>query len=257
MTYSKELNAAYAAARAAGRIQLKMQPTLSGITIKSDNSPVTAVDKACENHIRNYLLKRFPHDGFLGEETGTLNGSSGRRWIVDPLDGTRPYIRGIPTYSSLIALEDEHRIVVGVAHLPALKETYWATHNGGAYCNNKSIHVSRAGTLANAMGASLGLSEKSTTPEGAALLSLMSHWNYTYGFMDVYSYMCVASGKLDVAVNLLDKPWDCAAAACIVTEAGGRASDILGNASIYNGSFVITNGALHDSALSYFKDIPR
>jgi len=249
--YTKELAAARDAAMRAGAIQMKRRRRTI-IDCKADRSPVTDVDNQCEALIRDTLARLYPADGFLGEETGSSEGTSGRTWIVDPLDGTRPYIRGIPTHSVLIALEEGGRPVVGVMHLPGLGETYWARDGGGAFLNGKPVRVSTTRELSRAMGSALGFLEKSATAEAAATLDCMKRCEYMYGFMDAYSYGGVAAGRLDVCVNLLDKPWDCAAAACIVREAGGRFSDINGNECIRNGSIVFTNGILHDAVLAFF-----
>ena len=173
--------------------------------------------------------------------------------MVDPLDGTRPYIRGIPTYSILIGLEDNGEFVAGVTHFPAKKETYWASKGNGAFCNNRRIHVSDTKDMPAVMGSSLGFIEKSGSTEGKKLLKLMQMWDYAYGFMDAYSYMCVASGKLDICIGLIDTPLDRASAACIITEAGGRYSDLQGNKTVNNSSFVLSNGILHDQIIKHFK----
>jgi histidinol-phosphatase len=251
--YEIELDIARCAALEAGSIQMKHQESPAGIVRKADRSPVTDVDRECEALIRDRLLKHFPNDGFLGEETGNHPGTSGRRWIVDPLDGTRPYIRGIPTFSVLIALESDLEPAVGVIHLPAMQLTCWAAQGGGAWSNNKQVHVSTAASLDTCMGSALGFVEKADRPEGKALFELMKKWDYVYGFMDAYTYTCIACGKLDACVNLLDRPWDCAAAACIITEAGGRYTDITGEKSVHNGSIVLTNGFLHEPTLDFFK----
>jgi histidinol-phosphatase len=253
MAYDAEMKAAQEAALAAGAIQLEHRNRLLNIQKKTDASPVTEVDKKCETVIRDMLAKRFPADGFLGEETGSDSGHSGRKWIVDPLDGTRPYLRGIPTFSVLIALEDGNELVCGCMRLPALGETYRAQKGFGAFRNEERIHVSKTLELSMAMGSGLGFLENLSNVEGGQLLSCMKSWDYAYGFMDAYSYGCVACGRLDLCVNLLDKPWDCAAAACIITEAGGRFSDIKGSGSVYNGSFIISNGFVHDAVLEYFQ----
>ncbi len=252
MLYELELSTAINTAHRTGELQLKARLSDQDILSKADRSPITPVDKVCEELIRNNLLKTFPNDGFIGEEYGKIEGSSGRYWIVDPLDGTRPFIRGIPTYGVLIALEETGIPVVGVIHLPALNCTCWASKGGGAYLNGKPIHVSSTPVLASAMGSALGFLSHPQQSVREKLLKLMSLWDYAYGFMDAFSYICVASGKLDLCVSLLDKPWDCAAAACIVTEAGGEYSDITGQKSVHNGSIIISNGALHGSALDCF-----
>jgi fructose-1,6-bisphosphatase/inositol monophosphatase family enzyme len=201
------------------------------------------------------LHSHFPADGFLGEETGEDKGLSGRKWIVDPLDGTRPFIRGIPTHSALIALEDGDDMTVGCMNLPALGEIYWASKGGGAFLNGNPLHVSDVAALPSVMGSALGFVEKNGTHQAAKLIELMGAWGYAYGFMDAYSYGCIAAGRLDAAVNLLDKPWDCAAAVCVVEEAGGRFSDISGAASVHNGSCILTNGLVHDAVLEYFQGL--
>lgn len=251
MNHSRELTEALLAAREAGELQRSFEEKIPAAELKADASPVTAVDRACETLIRDRLLKAFPADGFLGEETGTVTGGN-RCWIVDPLDGTRPYLRGIPTYSVLIALEEENEPVVGVIHLPAMNLTCWATRGKGAFLNGKVIRVSAVRTLDAATGVAFGFREKADSREGKALLALMRAWDYAYGFMDAYSYVCVASGKLDLAVNLLDKPWDCSSGACIVAEAGGVFSDIGGKRSVHNGSIILSNGFLHEETLRYF-----
>ncbi len=253
MTYDRELKTAMDAARAAGKIHLAYRGRVMAVETKADASPVTEVDRKCETVIRDMLLRRFPADGFLGEETGREPGRSGRTWIVDPLDGTRPFLRGIPTHSVLIALEDEDKLAVGCMHLPALGETYWAQRGRGAYLNARRIRVSKTRKLSRVMGSGLGFLEHSTERKGKRLLSLMKTWDYAYGFMDAYSYGGVACGRLDVCVNLLDKPWDCAAAACIVAEAGGAFSDVNGRRSVHNGSVILSNGFVHDAVLEYFE----
>lgn len=254
MKYEPELKTALASAVKAGATQLEFQNNLKSIVLKDDRSPVTEVDRQCEKMIRDELLEAYPQDGFLGEETGDHTGTSSRRWIIDPLDGTRPFIRGIPTFSVLIALEEDGIPVLGVIHLPALSLTCWASRNRGAFLNGKRIHVSTVDNLEKTMGSALGFVEKSDTREGKQLFSLMGKCDYNYGFMDAFSYVCVAAGKLDFCVNLLDKAWDCAAAACIVTEAGGMFSDIKGVQSVHNGSFVLSNGILHNRILEFFGD---
>jgi histidinol-phosphatase len=253
MAYNQELQIAREAAGKAGEIQLFYRNKLLHIENKSDASPVTDVDKLCEQVIHDIFKKHFPTDGFLGEETGLDSGTSGRKWIVDPLDGTRPYIRGIPTHSTLIALEDHDELVVGCMNLPALREMYWANKGGGAYLNGGSIHVSETPHLSKILGSAFGFIEKADMPDAHSLLKLMGSWGYAYGFMDAYTYGSIAAGRIDASVNLLDKPWDCAAAVCIIREAGGRFSDIRGRNSIYTGSCVLSNGFVHEAVLEYFQ----
>ncbi len=256
MPYERELETARRVCEEAGAVQLAAQQTGFGVTRKADHSPVTDVDRRCEKLIRERLRAAFPADGVLGEEQGDEPGTSGRRWIVDPLDGTRPYVRNIPTYSVLLALEDGGVPVVGVMHLPAMRLCCWATRGGGAWVNGEPARVSTTATLDAAMGSALGFVEREDLP-AQRLRALMKTWDYSYGFMDAYTYVAVACGKLDACVNLLDKAWDCAAAACIVTEAGGSYSDIAGTESVHNGSFVVSNGVLHEQLLEWFRHDPQ
>lgn len=253
MAYTQELALALKTAEEAGAIQLDFERNLPAIELKSDRSPVTEVDRKCESLIQGRLMAAFPDDGFCGEESGAVAGTSGRQWIVDPLDGTRPYLRGIPTYSVLVALEDAGEPVVGVIHHPAMNITCWAARGKGAFLNGKPIHVSAACSFDRIIGSAIGFVEKADSLEGKQLFNLVRAWDYAYGFMDAYTYVCVANGKIDIAVNLLDKPWDCASAACIVREAGGRFSDIKGIATVHSGSIILSNGLLHDQTLNFFK----
>jgi histidinol phosphatase-like enzyme (inositol monophosphatase family) len=255
--YSEELRFALSIAQKAGLIQHSGFCTTHTIAEKDDRSPVTEIDTECETVIRAAIEKRFANDGYIGEESGTRQGTTGRQWVVDPLDGTRPYIRGIPTYSVLIALLENHCPVLGVIHLPSLNRTYYAAHGEGAFCNDTPIHVSSTREIGTVFGSALGFIQHADAGEGQALLSFMQQWSYCYGFMDAFSYGAVASGALDICVNLLDNVWDCAAAACIVSEAGGEYSDIHGNRSVENGSIILSNGFVHGNALTYFKETFR
>lgn len=251
MSYTKELATAIAAAHKAGEIQLVKQPGI--IEQKQDHSPVTDIDKECEEVIINTILAAFPEDGILGEETGASAGKNTRLWIIDPLDGTWPFIKGIPTYSVLVCLEENGIPVVGVVYFPTLQETYRGSLGHGAFCNDKQIHVSFTSRIDQAVGSCLGYYETPDSCKAQKVLDLIRRWAYHYGFMDAYSYMCVASGKLDLCVSLIDKPWDRAAAACIIREAGGFFSDFSGAATIYNSSFIVSNTLLHDPALSFVR----
>lgn len=248
--YKQELLAALAIAKKVGHFQLERQASLGKINLKKDRSPVTEVDEKSEEMIKADLLELFPDDGFLGEETGTKESTNGRRWIVDPLDGTRPYIHKIPTFSTLIALEENGEIVVGVVALHGMNEMYWATKGGGAYCNGKKIEVSATATVSDAMGSALGVTEAAQSEAGRKLYKSMQSWEYVYGFMDAFSYMGVASGKLDMTVALIDSAWDRAPAALIISEAGGRVSSLSGDKTIYDEHFVVTNGVIHEELLS-------
>lgn len=251
--YAKELELALDIAKKVGAFQLERQSSLKKINIKEDRSPVTEVDQKSEEMIKESLLSAFPEDGFFGEETGKSQGTSGRRWIVDPLDGTRPYIHKIPTFSTLIGLEENGEMVLGVVNLPGMEECYYATKGGGAFCNGEKIAVSNCEKIEDAMGATLGLVEEADTIVGKKLMPYMQSLDYVYGFMDAYSYMAVAAGKLDVCITLIDFPWDRSPAAIIVEEAGGVFSDLSGERTIYGDNFIVTNGNIHRATLDCFQ----
>ena len=253
MNYSSELAQAIRAAQKAGNLQREFLSKNKIIEKKSDRSPVTQIDKESEEIIRDTLLGAFPDDGFLGEESGDHRGTSGRTWIVDPLDGTRPYIHGIFTFSVLIGLEEEGDMVVGVANFPGLNELYTASRGNGAFCGSTRLNVSSTAVLGDVFGSSYGFVEHHGTDLGERLMSVVRQWDYHYGFMDAYTYMNIAAGKIDACVNLCDKPWDCAAAACIVSEAGGRYTDITGDKTVRSNSIVLTNGHVHDEIIQNLK----
>lgn len=252
MDYQNELQEALAIVKKVGIYQLESQANIKNINLKEDRSPVTEIDKKSEDMIKKALLSKFKDDGFLGEESGESKSKNSRRWIVDPLDGTRPYIHGIPTFSILVALEEQDEIVVGVVHFPALNETYYASKNGGAFQDNNRLQVSKCSELKDSMASALGLVEANHTTEGKELLNLFKKIDYNYGFMDAYSYMSVASGKLDFCVGLIDTAWDRAAATIIIKEAGGDFSDLSGIETIYNETILFSNKMIHDKVLEAF-----
>ena len=252
MKYQREIQLLKKIAEIVGEYQLDMQKKLKKVNLKEDRSPFTEVDVNSENMIKEEISKQFPDDGFLGEESGETLGASGRRWIIDPLDGTRPYIHGIPTHSILIGLEENGELVAGIAHFPALNETYWASSGGGAFCNGEKICVSQTAEIEDAMASGLGVVEAAKEKDGKLLIELLDKCDSFYGFMDAYSYTAVAAGKLDFCVSLLDRAWDRAPVAIIVKEAGGVFSNFDGKETIYSKEFIVSNKNLHEKVKKYF-----
>jgi fructose-1,6-bisphosphatase/inositol monophosphatase family enzyme len=252
MPYSKEIDLLKETVVIVGKYQLEKQKNLGKINLKVDRSPFTEVDVNSEKMIKERILAEFPDDRFLCEESGETLGASKRRWIIDPLDGTRPYIHGIFTYSILIALEDNGVLSAAIAHFPALNQTYWATLNGGAFCNGEKLSVSDTSKLSESMACGLGIVDDAKGKKGKLLLECFQKVDYTYGFMDAYSYMAVAAGKLDFCVSLIDKPWDRAPAALIVKEAGGIFSDLKSVQTIYSDDFLVSNKNVHKQVLEIF-----
>jgi len=210
------------------------------VETKRDLSPVTEADLAVEQAIRTRLAAARPADGIFGEEFGD-DRTEGRRWIVDPIDGTRNYSRGVPVWGTLIALEEDGQPTVGVASAPALGRRWWAERGEGAFADGAAIHVSRVARIEDAI-LSFALDEH--VPELATRCWLAR------GFGDFWAHVLVAEGAVDGAVDSRGvKVWDLAAVKVIVEEAGGRFSDLDGSARIDTGSAVSSNGVLHQELL--------
>jgi histidinol-phosphatase len=243
-----ELAVAVEAARAAGEVALKYFRTGFDVTLKPDRTPVTQADREAERVVTDILARAFPGDGFLGEEFGA-RGTQTRRWIIDPIDGTRNFVRRIPLWATLIALEVEGHVVLGVVHNPVSGELYTAQRGAGAHLNGARLRVSAVGELADAflLHAGLDIMRRSGYWEG--FLRLVDATDRQRGFGDYYGYGLVAEGKAEIYAELDLKPWDLAPCQVLVEEAGGRFTDFEGRPTIYGGSALATNGRLHDAAL--------
>jgi histidinol-phosphatase len=214
----------------------------SGIAFetKPDLTPVTEADRAVEAEIRKLLADARPDDAVLGEEEGA-SGSGARRWIVDPIDGTRNYARGVPVWATLIALEDSGSVRLGVASAPALGRRWWAERGGGAFADGDRIGVSSVERVEDAV---VSFAYENAVPEIASRA-----W-HVRGFGDFWAHMLVAEGAVDGAVDATGiNEWDLAAVQVIVEEAGGRFSDFAGVSRIDGGAAVTSNGLLHDALL--------
>jgi len=208
------------------------------VETKPDLTPVTEVDRAVEEMIRERLASERPDDGVLGEEYGAA-GEARRRWIVDPIDGTRNYARGLPVWSTLVALEEEAEIQVGVVAAPALGRRWWAAKGEGAFANGERIHVSAVGRVEDAI---LCFALENGLPE------LASRCWHARGFGDFWAHMLVAEGAADGAIDANGvSVWDLAAVRIVVEEAGGTFTDASGVARIDGGTAISSNGLLHDA----------
>ncbi|MBI4729101.1 MAG: histidinol phosphatase [Acidobacteria bacterium] len=217
---------------------------------KTDGSPVTEADRAIEEALRTSIGRDFPRDEVLGEETGT-SGSGARRWILDPIDGTRNYRRGVPIFASMIALEDDGRLALGAVDAPALGLRWWATHGGGAFRGGEPIRVSGVSDLAAAEIASGGIEAVRAAGLLDGLLALAARAERHRGWGDFWGHMLVAQGSVDLMLDPLGLGiWDVAAPKLIVEEAGGRATGVAGEDRLDAGSLLTTNGLLHESVLT-------
>ena len=214
------------------------------VETKADRSPVTDADQAVERALRERLARERPEDGILGEEEGD-SGASAVRWIIDPIDGTKNFSRGIPVWATLIALERDGIIVCGVASAPALGRRWWAARGEGAYRDGERIHVSRIDSVSEAT-----MSFSSSSLRDVRALELARRVWHAQGFSDFWAHLLVAEGGVEIAVEHVMNPWDNAVLQVIVEEAGGRFSDLRGQPRYDGGSAVTTNGLLHDEVLA-------
>ena len=236
-TWEKELEVAAGAARKAAEIALRWQPDIVAET-KPDNSPVTQADRECERTIARILSDAFPDDGVLGEEGARSESRSRRRWIIDPIDGTRDYVRGNPLWANLIALEAEGDVVVGVVNLPVLGKFYSASRGGGAHLDASRIQASSKTFVEESVLCVNGYDKMAKSPFRANLLDWMERFWAVRGLGGAADAMMVASGQAEVWIEPVASPWDFAPLKVILEEAGARYLNIDGGSSIYAGNAV-------------------
>jgi histidinol-phosphatase len=241
------------AARQAGQLALRYFDASVAVEWKADQSPVTVADREAEALLRRTLRAAFPGDGFLGEEHGEEPGTSGYRWIIDPIDGTRSFVRGIPLWATLVGLEHNGEQVAGVADVPALGHTYRALRGDGAYRNERRIRVSDVSDLSAALVFYSSLSWFIKAGKRDEFLELTRRTDRTRGFGDFYGFVLVAQGSGELMVEHGVHAWDVAALQVIVEEAGGRFSDWDGTSSIHRPDVLVSNGRLHEQALTILR----
>ncbi|MEM7585791.1 MAG: inositol monophosphatase family protein [Acidobacteriota bacterium] len=231
----------------AGQISLQYFETTIEAKTKEDGTPVTIADRKTEEYLRRELIAAFPDDGLIGEELGHIPGSSGRVWVIDPIDGTESFMRGVPLFGLLMALTVAGDPLLGIMHFPALGETFSAYRGGGCSRNGQRVEVSKTSDLAEAVVTTTAIPTQSSpgTPIEPLLASV--RLGRTWG--DCYGYSMVAGGRADVMVDPFIKAWDIAAALPVIEEAGGRLTDLAGRRTIWSGHAVATNGLLHDAVL--------
>ena len=216
---------------------------------KGDGTPVTAADREAESVVRRLVQEAHPDDGILGEEEAERPGTSGRRWIVDPIDGTKAFARGVPLYTTLLAVEDEHGVAAGAIVVPALDEAVWAGRGLGCFHDGRPCHVSATTDIAEAYLTTSGYSH---WPEEALLAVRRSGMTMrTWG--DGYGYLLVATGRMEAMVDPAVSAYDVAPMPVVLAEAGGRFTDLAGNDGYGGGSGLATNGLLHDEVLALLR----
>jgi histidinol-phosphatase len=239
------------------------------VETKPDLTPVTEADRATEEALRQRLATVHPADSIVGEEfggSGADGGGSGRRWILDPIDGTKSYVRGLDTWATLIALEVDGEVAVGVVSMPALGRRWWATRGGGAFAGGafpggafarggapaggRKIQVSGVSQLADAQLAWSGIEDWDAIDRGDSIIELGRMCWRTRGVGDIWQYMLVAEGIAEIALDPAVAIWDMAAPMVIVEEAGGRFTDLGGVRTPDGGSGIASNGLVHEAALA-------
>ncbi|CAN5717455.1 histidinol-phosphatase [soil metagenome] len=212
---------------------------------KGDGTPVTEADRGAERLLRAELADRYPDDAVVGEEEDDTPGTSGRRWILDPIDGTKAFTHGVPLYSNLVAVHDEHGPAVGVINLPALGETVYAGRGLGCFCDDRPTRVSDRTEPAGSYLTTSGLA--SWAWDHLRVVQQAGLTVRTWG--DGYGYALVATGRVEVMVDPVAALWDVAAMPVILSEAGGRFSALDGEPGADRGNGLATNGHLHATML--------
>jgi len=252
------LEAAIAAARAAGEIALGHFRSDLVVETKDDRSPVTVADREGERRIVALLRQRFPDYGFYGEEFGEDAGQAPKRWIIDPIDGTKSFIRGIPFFATLIGLEEDGEVTLGVVHAPATGELLYATRGGGAFDESgRRLSVSKVERLSGAMVSFGGLKIFRRQGRWQAVERIVDATARQRGYGDYLGSTSVIRGQSEAMLEMDVKPWDLAPLKILAEEAGGKLTDFTGRATIYGGSAIVTNGRVHDELLEILEGSPQ
>lgn len=265
MSPQEELQARYEFARQigneAGQLTLKYFQQPIDVDRKDDGSPVTIADREAESLLRRRIGEQFPDDGIVGEEFGTQDGTSNYRWILDPIDGTKSFVSGVPLYTTLIGVLENDAPRVGVIMAPALSESIHALTGQGAWYEQPDrapckAHVSSCSSLADAVFVT---SERAAFDErnaAAAYASMEAAARLTRTWGDAYGYLLLATGRAEVMIDALLSVWDAAAVLPVVTEAGGTFTDWQGNSTIYAGEAIGTNTHVAAEALAITRQFP-
>lgn len=223
---------------------------------KADRSPVTVADREAEQIIRDHVLAAHPDAGFLGEETGRHGDGAAIRFIVDPIDGTRAFVRGWPTWSVLLGVEADGVPVVGIAYMPADGDFFVAVQGQGATHNGNPVRVSKIAPLADATVTHGGLQQFTMSGIGEALIRLSGACDIARGCPDFDGYRQILLGRSDAMVDPGVQPYDVCAPAVLIREAGGRFTSFRGDETIYGGGAIASNGIIHDELVAALTATP-
>lgn len=242
---SSYLNFTTQTAYLAGRLTLGYYQAGVAVDYKADHSPVTIADRKAEELIRSRIEKAYPQHAIVGEEFGLKESQvASHRWIIDPIDGTKSFMRGVPLYAVLLGLEIEGRVEVGAAYFPALDEMIAAATGLGCWWNGRPAHVSSVTELKQAYFSTTSVKAFEKHGRMPAFNRLMRSCYYQTGWSDAYGYMLVATGRVEIMLDPVMSVWDCGPFPPIFSEAGGFFGDWKGNATIYSRESLATTPAL-------------
>ena len=242
------LDAVTEVARLAGDVALRHFQRGVAVEWKSDGSPVTIADRKAEQAAREWIDRRYPDHGILGEEQGETRSGAKYRWIVDPIDGTKTFVRGVPLWGTLVAIATGDTIVAGAAYFPAVGELIAAAPNEGCWSDGTRCRVSSVASLADATVLTTDERFRKTPQHVDGWRALAANSAVARSWGDCYGYLLVATGRAEVMVDGIVGPWDTAALFPIITEAGGVFTDWNGRATGFGGSAIATNAALDNEA---------
>ena len=239
MAWEREIEVCRDVARRAGELALRHAAKGVLSEDKSDDSPVTVADRECERLIVSELHAAFPDDGFLGEEGASAAGRSGRRWIVDPIDGTRDFLRGLPTWSNLIGLEVDGEVVLGTCNMVAQGELYWAVRGQGAFVNGRRARVSTIDRRDRAIACLTAFNNVAASPFADRILDHLAGYWAVRSMGGCQDAVMVVSGRAEVWFEISAKAWDLAPLKILAEEAGARFFNFDGGSSVHGGNVVL------------------
>lgn len=236
-------------AQEAGNVTLKYFGRIVDFEAKEDGSPVTVADQEAERLIRGRIKSRYPSHAILGEEYGESNAGARIRWILDPIDATRSFMRGVPLYGVLIGIEVDEASAVGVAHFPPLGETVAAGRGLGCTLNGNPCRVSNVSRLEDAVVCTTDVERLLSRPEGEGWRRIQQRAAFSRTWGDCYGHALVATGRIEAQVDPVMAPWDAGPFLTIASEAGGKFSTFGGDPTVHGGSGISSNGILHEKVI--------
>ena len=248
------LEAVQVVARLAGDVALSHYRTAITVETKGDGSPVTIADRESEQAARDWIAQRFPRDGILGEEFGSREGTSGRRWLLDPIDGTKSFVRGVPLWGTLIAVAEGDRVLAGCAYFPAVNEIIAAAPGEGCWWNGRRASVNAMNTLASATALVTDDRTFTDARQRESWNALANAVAISRSWGDCFGYLLVATGRAEVMVDPIINPWDAACFLPIIEEAGGVFTSLGGERTAFGGHAIATNRVLAAAAREFFYD---